>query len=229
MLERSVSLSLVIQMSAPGPSDSRADAGNRELRAQRFAEVIRYAQKVCGKGSGERASQRELADRIDVAGTMVTRYLSGSVDWSNCKTHTAALIAKAAELHVGSIYVWIDQGREAALQHEAQLRGRPVAFQPLDLARELTAMLEAEPHEAGELGVSIQLLKARLEDAERESPRLFGTLVAKLGAESAVAKVQFGEPLSSQELEIISVLLGEPMDPARYSLKTETKTAPLPA
>lgn len=196
--------------------------GPRELRAQRFADLIRYAQKVLGRGSGEKASQRELADHIRVAGTMVTRYLSGSVDWYNCRTHTAALIAAAAELHVGTVYVWIEEGREMAFRHEALIRSRPAAFRPLDLARELVVMLQQESTD-DEPVLDYSVVKQKLAAVEAESPRLYGSFVHRIGAEGALAKIEFGQPLSDEEWQKINELLGEPLDQELCNQKTDPR------
>lgn len=215
-------------MDAMNPLSVQEPIEPRELRAQRFADLIRYAQKVCGRGSGERASQRELADRIEVAGTMITRYLSGSVDWQNIKASTVALLAQAAELHVGTAYVWIEEGRDAAFAHEARIRSRPTAFQPLDLARELTAMLEAEPHDLP-ARIDYCTVKAKLEAIEAESPRLYASFVSRIKAEDALAKIEFNQHLEPEDWEKINELLGEPLDQAQYSQKTGTRTSQQPA
>jgi hypothetical protein len=138
------------------------------------------------------------------------------------------LIAQAAELHVGSVYVWMEEGREAAFAHEARIRSRPVAFQPLDLARELTAMLEAEPHDAVS-AIDYAVIKQKLKAIEAESPRLYASFVARIKAEDALAKIEFNQHLNPEEWEKINELLGEPLDQEQYSQKTGTRTPQLPA
>jgi transcriptional regulator with XRE-family HTH domain len=215
-------------MNATHAAPLKGPPQGRDLRAQRFADLIRYAQRVCGRGDSSKASQRELAERIEVAGTMITRYLSGTVDWSNIKTQTARLIADAAEMDVGSIYVWIENGREAAFRHEAQIRSRPVSFGPLELARELTAMLEQQGGERS-AGPDYRLVREKLVAVEGESPRLFSSLVGRIGAEGALAKLEFGHPLTEEEWQQINTLLGEEKDQEQCSPNTETRTSPLPA
>jgi transcriptional regulator with XRE-family HTH domain len=191
--------------------DSDQQWEKREAQAQRFAEVIRHAQKVCRTGTAPRASQRELADRLQVAGTMVTRYISGRVQFENIKTETAQLIADAAGISVGSLYAWIQEGRERAMEVEARVKGQPVAFTPRDLAAKLLELLEQEegtppePERLKRRDWSLQ--KRQLIELEAQSPTLFGRFVATLGAESVLAKLEFGEDLDEVEEEKLQELL----------------------
>lgn len=178
-----------------------------EMMAQRFAEVIRYAQRVSKSGTEVQATQKSLADKIEVAGTMITRYLSGKVQFGNIKSETARLIAEAAGLHVGSLYCWIIEGKEAAMQHEERLRGEPVAFKPLDLAERL---VDALRHEESAGPVERQDWRAEREylaRLEAESPLLFGRFVASMNAERVLAKLEFGEALEKGEKELLKQLI----------------------
>lgn len=179
-----------------------------EIMAQRFAEVIRYAQRVGKSGTEIRSSQKNLADKIEVAGTMITRYLSGKVQFGNIKSETARLIAEAAGLHVGSLYAWIVDGKDAAMVLEEKLRGEPVAFKPLEMAEKLVVALRKE--EGQEAPASQERYKQEREylaKMEVESPLLFGRFIASMNAEKVLAKLEFGEELEKEDRELLMKLI----------------------
>ena len=114
----------------------------KDIAGVRFAEIVSYAQQVLGGREDRRASQRELSQRLGVAATMIGRYKSGMCDWQNLKASTIEALAAAAQLEVGTLFVWIKEGRSAAMQYQRKASAEPKAFEVVDLARELVKMLE---------------------------------------------------------------------------------------
>jgi transcriptional regulator with XRE-family HTH domain len=119
-------------------------ADTRDVEGLRFAEIVQYAQVILGSKADRRASQRELSERMGVAATMIGRYKSGLCDWRNLKASTIEALANAAQLEVGTLFIWINQGRAAAMEHQRKASDSPKAFEPLDLAKELVGMLETQ-------------------------------------------------------------------------------------
>ena len=152
----------LVDQNQPFTSSSVDD---RDIEGIRFAEIIQYAQIVLGGREDRRASQRELSSRLNVAATMIGRYKSGLCDWRNIKASTIEALAKAAQLEVGTLFVWINEGREAALAHERKTSTTPRAFAPVDLARELVAMLET--------GSGLPDKDEALPSVEPDQPRIY--------------------------------------------------------
>ena len=63
-------------------------ADGRTQQDNRFAEIVSDAQVVLGGQASGRASQRELAEALGVAPTMITRYKSKNCDWRGLKAST---------------------------------------------------------------------------------------------------------------------------------------------
>jgi hypothetical protein len=115
-----------------------------ESRKRHFKEVIEYAMERVSTG-GHRASQRQLAERIMCAPGMIRRYLDMQTSVEGLKFVTLLSIAKACRLDPGTLFVWIEQGRQSALLHEAALHGTVPPFGALDLAKRLVEILEDGP------------------------------------------------------------------------------------
>jgi transcriptional regulator with XRE-family HTH domain len=203
-----------------------ADA--RELEDTRFAEIVRYAQTVLGGQASGRASQRDLANALGIAPTMVTRYKSRNCDWRGLRASTIEALAKAARLEVGTVFVWLHEGREAAMAYERRMSAEPRAFRPVDLARELTAMLEQQDDEAGPdvtepAGLDYAAIAALLRPLQGPA---FERLVEVLEATTAVNAIAECMPLEDEDWLKLARLLSE--DPAafrqRYSAKCAART-----
>ena len=137
---------------------------NRELEGQRFAEIVIYAQEVLGSKEDRRASQRALSQTLGVAATMIGRYKSGLCDWQNLRAQTIEALAAAAQLEVGTLFIWIKDGKAAAMAYQRQASSAPRAFAPVDLARELVQMLEQAPEPDS---------KTKGLPPEREQPKIY--------------------------------------------------------
>lgn len=200
----------------------------QEVREQRLAEIVRYAQQRLGSGASQRASQRALSERLSCAPTMIGRYLTGNVVFGNMRAETVRALAEAAELDVGTLFVWIERGRDAAMAHEQHLRGEPVAFQPVDLARRLVTLLEASPAAAVEQDppqVDVQGLMTLLEETRRESSRLFDRMVRALNAEAMLQRLAIGEP-EEDDWRLLGALLEQSPQKLRQRFGPERLATP---
>lgn len=189
-------------------------ADERTQQDNRFAEIVSYAQVVLGGQASGRASQRELAEVLGVAATMVTRYKAGNCDWRGLKASTLEALAKAARLEVGTLFVWINEGRDAAMAYQRRMSAEPRAFRPVDLARELTAMLESQEQikqEPAPEGPDYAGIQNQLQPLQGPA---FDRLVALFDATAAVAAAMEQQPLSDDDWLKLARLVDA--DPARF-------------
>jgi transcriptional regulator with XRE-family HTH domain len=186
------------------------DADERTLR---FAEIVRYAQKVLGGASG-RASQRDLAAALGLAPTMVGRYLSANADFHHLRAITIERLAAAAQLEPGALFVWIREGRSAAMAYQQLMQQQPVAFEPIDLARQLVAMLDsgdpAVPAGAVEPMEDYGALQQDIADQRAVAPAMFDRLVAMADAAATVEKVNGSAALLHSDWLKLQQLLDAP-------------------
>jgi len=189
----------------------------RLLRDQRFAELINYALSKLGAERGTvLGAQNELAKALGLSSTMLHRYKNSGADFDGLKARTVAQLAKAIQLDVSSVYLWVESGREAALAHQRQLTGRPVAFSPVELARELVALLERygsgldRPEPPAPLVLRSQPLLELIQAKREPSPELFDQLVAILDVLPLLAQLEAGElsELSEEQWQTLAKLLG---------------------
>ncbi len=202
-----------------------SNSANQELRDARFAEIVRYAQTALGGKASNRASQRELAEALGIAPTMVTRYLSSNCDWRNLKATTIEALAKAARLEVGTLFVWIADGREAAMVYERRMSSKPRAFQPVDLARELASMLEAwevdpEKQDPAPEGPDYDAIQQQLQQLQGPA---FDRLVEVFDAAAAIGAVEQRLPLADEHWCVLSRLLNA--DPAAFRQQFAARSA----
>jgi transcriptional regulator with XRE-family HTH domain len=193
-----------------------SNSANQELRDARFAEIVRYAQTALGGNGSNRASQRELAEALGIAPTMVTRYLSSNCDWRNLKATTIEALAKAARLEVGTLFVWIADGRDAAMVYERRMSSKPRAFHPVDLARELASMLEAseadsEKQYPAPVGPDYEAIQQQLQQLQGPA---FDRLVEVFDAAAALQAVEQQLPLEDEHWLALARLLNA--DPAVF-------------
>jgi transcriptional regulator with XRE-family HTH domain len=189
-------------------------ADGRTQQDNRFAEIVSYAQVVLGGQASGRASQRELAEALGVAPTMITRYKSKNCDWRGLKASTLEALAKAARLEVGTLFVWINEGQGAAMAYERRMSAEPKAFRPVDLARELTAMLESQEQakqEPAPEGPDYAGIQNQLQPLQGPA---FDRLVALFDATAAVAAAMEQQPLSDDDWLKLARLVDA--DPARF-------------
>ena len=203
------------------------DASFADKRAEqdaRFAEIVGYAQVVLGGQASGRASQRELAEYLNVAPTMVTRYKAGNCDWLGLKASTLESLARAARLEVGTLFVWINEGREAAMAYEQRMSAEPKAFRPVDLARELTAMLERQDRNAikeepAPSGPDYEGITSQLQQLAGPA---FDRLVLLFDATNAVAAAIEQQPLSDDDWLKLARLVDD--DPAAFRQRYATQS-----
>lgn len=124
------------------PGGAEGDSRRRE-RQERFADLMNYALAKLGAERGAmQGAQSELAAALGVSSTMIHRYRNGGAEFDALKVRTVVQLAKVLSFDVGTVYKWVDSGREAALEHERRICNRPVGFTPAGIARELVRMLE---------------------------------------------------------------------------------------
>jgi len=198
-------------------------ADGRAQQDSRFAEIVRYAQTVLGGQASGRASQRELAEALGVAPTMVTRYVSSNCDWRGLKASTLEALAKAARLEVGTLFVWIHEGRDAAMAYERRMSAEPKAFRPVDLARELTAMLESQERVKEEPAPDGPDYEAILNQLQPLQGPAFDRLVELFDATAAVAAAQQQQPLSDDDWLKLARLIDA--DPVKFRQLCSTQSA----
>lgn len=173
------------------------------LAATRFGEIINYALRHLGGADGP-ASQRELAARIGVAGTMVGRYRGAAADFEGLRAVTVERLAAACDLEVGTLFTWIREGRAAAMAYQQRISSDPVAFEPIDLARQLVQLLEPRPNTTAALPApdpqpDWDALRRDLRDARAVAPSLFDRLVLISDAAPALEKVEAAAELDEQD------------------------------
>ena len=178
-----------------------------EIVQQRFAEICVYALEVLG-GSGSRlASQRELAEAICVAPTMLTRYLHSGCDWYSLKARTVAALARVTHMEPGSLFVWIEAGREAAMEHQRSLGSTPLTT-TVDLAEQLLARLrEDAKQQLTANGPDYAGLIALIEKERSAGDILFDRLTQGLGCSGALAAAMEKKELSDEDWTMLSRLL----------------------
>lgn len=96
-----------------------------------FCRLIRYCRYVLG-GRQRLVSQRMLADALSVTSRVAGRFISGDAGFYELKPASIMLLAEACELHVGTLFVWVESGPDAAMRHEQLLRQAPTGFSLLD-------------------------------------------------------------------------------------------------
>lgn len=161
------------------------------MRKRHFKEVVQYAMERVSTG-GQRASQRQLAERLMCAPGMIRRYLDQETSVEGLKYITLHMLAKACRLDAGSLFVWIEQGRDAAMEHEASLAGTMPPFSALDLAHRLVDLLSEDDDGRGGQGKDdppgpdLESLRQRVAVMEVESGALFPRMVRLTQAEEAL-------------------------------------------
>lgn len=195
--------------------ESEQDRQMRLQRASRLREIVEYALALGNARSGK-FSQRDLAVSLNLAPTMVTRYLTGNVDVLGLKFSTIELLASACELTETTLFTWIRSGRSDAMNVEERFHQGLMSHQPIDLARRLLDSLECvhgpiQRHEDPEVpGVVIDYegLLAQIEAIrERNSERRFRALLEACAAEPAAQKVEAKAGLDPQDWEALGLLL----------------------
>ncbi|MCE2838628.1 MAG: helix-turn-helix transcriptional regulator [Cyanobium sp. 49614_E6] len=213
--------------------DTAQDVG--ELQAARLAEIVRYAQRVLG-GSGAKASQRDLAAALGIAPTMVGRYLTNT-DFRNLRAVTIERLAAVTQLEPGALFVWIRDGREAAIAYQQLMQQEPVVFAPVDLARRLVSLLEESDAESAVHSVQrepepdYRALQHDINDQRAVAPAMFDRLAAMLGAEQVLERIENAAPLEEGDWLKLQQLLDLPalQLQQRYGFaRAVSRTQPLP-
>lgn len=185
-----------------------AEQQEQALRRQRFQEIVRYAMEI-NTQNDRRFSQRDLADKLKVAPTMVTRYLQGRVEFWSMKAITLELLAKSCDLDVGSLYVWIQEGRAKALEHQERIESEPSMTRAEDLIKRALVMLENEKKPPGQKSLRYEALKRALDDLKGSAGELmFERMVALADAKAALSAVERGGELDSAGASKLAALLG---------------------
>lgn len=191
-------------LEAPG-----VENGEPEVRAQRFAQIVDYALRMLGAESGTVVStQRQLADFLGCSETMIHRYRTARVDFWHLKAATIWRLGQASRLHVGALFTWVLEGREAAMAYERAFTGVRSA-DPLILAEELVVMLKHRHREEKPQGVDYELLRMALAAKCEESPALFRQLVKALSMEPCLQKVDEQKGLDEACWQGLASLLDE--------------------
>lgn len=178
----------------------------------RLPEIVDYALRLCGSEAGVRTSQRELARRIGLSPGIVGRYAAGEVAFTGLKASTVQQLAEVMHLHVGTLYVWHRQGREAAMDYEHRLSSGSsiAALRPLALAELLVdklrqqAVLDEQPPEPQ---VDWPALQATIDGQRQQSVALFERLVELLDAEPVLSRVAQRQPLGDEDWVLLRRLL----------------------
>jgi len=173
-----------------------------DQRRCHFREVIEYALERVSTG-GQRASQRQLAERIMCAPGMIRRYLDKETSVEGLKFLTLYSLSKACRLDPGTLFIWIEEGREAAMLHEAALGGTIPPFGALDLARQLVRILEQDDRGGqdaagdGPAPPSLDPVRLRLSALEHDVGPLYQRMVRLTQAEAVIELVETGGTLPS--------------------------------
>ena len=181
--------------------------------AVRFREVIDYALTQLSGPSGK-ASQKDLADQLQLAPTMVTRYLTQRAAFDGLRATTVERLASVCGLETGAIYTWVRDGRAAAMAYQQRFSAKPVAFSPLELAEQLVTLLQEQQGlpaaaEARVLAPDHEGLLQALESARAVAPALFDRLVALTKAAQTLERVRAAEDLDQQDWFKLQQLLDE--------------------
>lgn len=178
-----------------------------EHESRNFAEFVSYAQRICGGTAHQKASQGDLAAFTGISTTMLGRYKAASVNPRSINSDAVLQLCRAARVEPTVFYIWIEQGRKAAMERQRQLASSSTstasAPQPtaLDLARQLVELLEATGEGATvaappPAGVDVDAIRRDLDAMEAESPLLFARIVGSLDAALVVSLVRAAEPPS---------------------------------
>jgi hypothetical protein len=168
------------------------------VRKRHFKQLIEYAMERVSVG-GQRASQRQLAEKLMLAPGMIRRYLDMETSVEGLKFTTLSQLSRACRLNVGTVFLWIEEGREKAMEHEMSLGGSAPPFGALDLARRLVEILEGRDDPGGGgrgLGPDVPPppdltpLRQRTTVFTEEAGDLVGRMVRMVGAEAAMAKLE---------------------------------------
>jgi hypothetical protein len=172
------------------------------VRKRHFKQLIEYAMERVAMG-GQRASQRQLAEKLMLAPGMIRRYLDMETSVEGLKFTTLSQLARACRLHVGTVFVWIEEGRDQAMTHELSLGGNTPPFGALDLARRLVEILEGRDDPGGDGGEDhgpdvppppdLTPLRQRTTVFAEEAGDLMGRMVRMVGAGIAMAKLENSE------------------------------------
>lgn len=193
----------------------------RSVRDRRFAEVVDYALSKLGAERGAvLGAQAELSKALGVSSTMLHRYRNNGVDFQALKAGTVSQLAKVLGLEVGTIFLWVEEGRDAALEYQRRITGRPSAFSPAELARELAVMLERygsaldTPTPAVPPQLQCQPLLEAIRQKRDPAPELFDQFAAMLELEPVLAQIESGavDDLEPQQWEGLAKLLGRGVD-----------------
>lgn len=201
-----------------------------------FQELLHYCRERLG---GSRlASQRELADALEVAPTMAGRYIAGGTDFYHLRATTVANLAAAAGLDVGSVYLWVERGRRAAAAHQERLSRKPLRFSALDYIKEAAALLESGSPDAVPAPPPPDYSGLQQALAERRGPEgdartsLFDTLVQHVDAEAVLQRIAQRQPLSDEDWLKLQMLLSVPAAELQQCYgfgQSAARTEPLPA
>jgi hypothetical protein len=202
-----------------GRAESPQDP-QRRLRDERFAELINYALRRLGAERGAvLGAQNELAASLHISSTMLHRYKTGGADFDALKARTVAQLAKVIDFDITSVYIWVESGREAALEHQRLLSQRPVAFSALELARELVRLLERygsaldEPTAPPPPQLQCQALMEFIRQKREPAPELFDELAAILTLTPVLEAIEAGGEQELNEVQWggLAKLLGRPV------------------
>lgn len=206
------------------PGDRRGGAegdSQRRVRDERFADLMNYALAKLGAERGAmQGAQNELAAALGVSSTMIHRYRNGGAEFDALKARTVAQLAKVLSFDVGTVYAWVDAGRQAALEHERRISNRPVGFTPAELARELARMLERygsaldEAVPQGPPVLQCQRLLEVIRQKREPAPDLFDQLVEILKLAPLLEEMERGglSDLERDQWEALGKLLGRSGD-----------------
>lgn len=189
----------------------------RQVRDARFAELVNHALTRMGAERGAViGAQNELAKALNVSSTMLHRYKTGGVDFDALKARTVAQLAKVLDMDVGAVYLWIEQGKDAAIAYQRRLTGRPIAFSPVDLSQELTAMLQRygtgldAPVPLQRPVLQCEALLAAMEAKREPAPELFDQFLDMLQLSPLLEQVRGGllEDLEYHHWQALARVLG---------------------
>lgn len=191
-------------MAAYLPANPTASALRENLAA-----VIRFAQERCGQ-EGHVGTQRDLAERLDLAPTMIGRYLTHAVDPNQLKLATVRRLAELCGLSLDALVLWLFEGQATPACTNGQRGKGLVDFSATELCAELQqriAVLEG----AGNLPAPVLEHEKLLADlAERRrvaGDELFQIAVESLHAESALQRVALHQALSPCDWNVLGKLL----------------------
>lgn len=199
-----------------------------DQRKRHFREVVEYALERVSTG-GQRASQRQLAERIMCAPGMIRRYLDMETSVEGLKFLTLYSLSKACRLDPGTLFIWIEEGREPAMLHEAALSGTIPPFGALDLARQLVRILEQDDRGGEEAAgdgpapPSLDPVRLRLAALENEVGALFERMVRLTEAEQAIEVVAASGSQPSSLADEDWVALGRLLEMEPDQLKGECR------